>query len=53
MTMENVMGPAKPAPLLSAGLLLARSGIYGMAWLDADFVITARFGDLTANLEVC
>ena len=46
------MEPAKPAPLLSAGLLLARSGIYGMAWLDADFVVTARFGDLTANLEV-
>jgi signal transduction histidine kinase len=50
--MENVMGIAKPSPLLSAGLLLARNGIYGMAWLDAAFIVTARFGDLTAELEV-
>jgi len=46
------MGLAKPSPLLSAGLLLARNGIYGMAWLDAGFVVTARFGDLTASLGV-
>lgn len=43
---------AAPAPLISAGLLLARRGIYGMAWLDGGLEVTARFGDLVAALEV-
>lgn len=43
---------ASPAPLLSAGLLLARNRIYAMAWLDADLMVTARFGDLAPSLEV-
>ncbi|KUO56088.1 MAG: hypothetical protein APF80_03860 [Alphaproteobacteria bacterium BRH_c36] len=42
---------ASPAPLLSAGLLLARNRIYAMAWLDADLIVTARFGDLAPGLE--
>ncbi len=40
------------APLLSASLLLARNGIYGMAWLDADLFVTGRFGELTSSLEI-
>lgn len=39
-------------PLLSAGMLLARTGIYGMVWLDDEFVVTARFGDLSDGIEV-
>lgn len=40
------------APLVSAGLLLARTGILGFAWLDGDLDVTARFGELTERLEV-
>ncbi len=40
-----------PAPLLSAGLLLAKNKIYSMAWLDADFNVTACFGELAPGLE--
>ncbi|MBU1212870.1 MAG: HAMP domain-containing histidine kinase [Alphaproteobacteria bacterium] len=43
--------PASPGPLLSAGLLLARNRIYAMAWLDAELMVTARFGDLAPGLE--
>lgn len=43
---------AAPAPLLSAGLLLAKNHIYTMAWLDDDLIVTARFGELAPGLEV-
>ncbi|MEQ8824983.1 MAG: HAMP domain-containing sensor histidine kinase [Filomicrobium sp.] len=33
-------------------MLLARTGIYGMVWLDDEFVVTARFGDLSDGIEV-
>ncbi|MBU2581892.1 MAG: HAMP domain-containing histidine kinase [Alphaproteobacteria bacterium] len=41
-----------PAPLLSAGLLLARNHIYTMAWLDRDLFVSGRFGELTPQLQV-
>lgn len=41
-----------PAPLMSAGLLLARNGIYGLAWVDAKLFVTGRFGALTDRLEI-
>lgn len=45
------MAPALP-PLMSAGYLLARTGLYGMAWLDDDFIVNARFGELSEGLAV-
>ncbi len=45
------MPPALP-PLMSAGYLLARTGLYGMAWLDDDFIVNARFGELSDGLAV-
>ncbi len=46
------MGLDAPAPLLDAGIVLARNGIFGLAWLDAELFVTARYGDLAARLEV-
>lgn len=39
-------------PLMNAGMLLARTGIYGMAWLDGNFIVNSRFGELSDGLEV-
>lgn len=51
--MENTPPePLPPAPLMSAGLLLARNHILTMAWLDSDLVVTGRFGELAPALEV-
>lgn len=41
-----------PAPLLAAGRLLAEHGVYGLAWLDPDLIVAARYGRLAERLEV-
>ncbi|MCH9808352.1 MAG: HAMP domain-containing histidine kinase [Alphaproteobacteria bacterium] len=47
-----MMSNPQPAPLFSASLLLARNGIYGLAWLDAQLIVTGRFGELASRLEI-
>lgn len=41
-----------PAPLLAAGRLLAEHGVYGLAWLAPDLVVSARYGAITDRIEV-
>ncbi len=40
------------APLLAAGILLAKRGIYGVVWFGEDMFVTARFGPLVEFVEI-
>ncbi|MEO1206769.1 MAG: HAMP domain-containing sensor histidine kinase [Pseudomonadota bacterium] len=42
----------QPAPLLSVAHQIADRGVYGLAWLDADLIVTARFGPITEAIEI-
>ncbi len=44
-------GP-RPAPLLTAGMMLAERGIYGMIWVDETLTTVARYGRLVDFVEV-
>lgn len=47
-------GPAEPAaaPLVAAGVMLARRGVYGLVWLDEDLDVVARYGPLVEFVEI-
>ena len=43
---------ARQAPILTAGLLLADRGVFGLIWADDDLIVTARYGALAAFADV-
>ncbi len=42
----------RPAPLLAVGRMLAERGVYGLAWLDPDLTVSARYGTITERIAV-
>lgn len=40
------------APLLAAGIILAKRGVYGVVWFDEDTIVTARYGRLVEFVEI-
>lgn len=46
------VGTARPAPLLTAGMMLAERGIFGMVWADETLEVTARYGRLVDFVDV-
>lgn len=44
--------PLQPAPIVSASIMLANRGIYGLVWLSANYEVTAIYGSLVNGIEV-
>jgi len=42
----------RPAPLITAGMILAQSGAYGLVWLNPEFDVTAKYGSLVADVKI-
>lgn len=45
-------GAGSDAPIVTAGRMLAERGVFGLAWLDADLVVSARYGRLVEFIEI-
>ena len=43
---------SKQAPLVAAGVLLAKRGVLGLIWVNERLVVTSRYGELTDFVEV-
>ena len=46
------MSKIHPAPLVAAATKLAEEGLYGLVWLDADLMVTAKYGQLVGFVEI-
>ena len=50
---DRPSGPVtKAAPLLTAAMVLAECGIYGLVWFDAAGIVTGRYGRLVDFVEI-
>ncbi len=44
--------PLQQAPIVSASIMLANRGIYGLVWLSANYEVAAIYGSLVSGVEV-
>ncbi len=47
------MNQQLPAPLVTVSTILADSGAYGLVWIDTAFDVTAKYGSLVHDIEIC